>query len=93
MRIALAVGLHRFPIAKVWVAFHYGSCLIALVQVFSQIPFILYLKSLQQANETITQQAAVWVELHYQRQLHKIVVKTPFFRLTQTKLVMIPHNL
>lgn len=61
-RVALAVGLHRFPMAKAWVAFHYWSCLIALVQTFSPIPFFLYLKSLQQINETITQQAAAWAE-------------------------------
>lgn len=54
MRVTLTRGLHRFPISKAGIAFHYWSCLIALIQTLSPIPLFLYLKSLQQTNETIT---------------------------------------
>lgn len=93
-RVALAVGLHRFPMAKAWVAFHYWSCLIALVQTFSPIPFFLYLKSLQQINETITQQAAAWAEpLIMNDSCINLQSKHLFLRLMQTKPVILPPHL
>lgn len=53
-RVTLTQGLHRFPISKSGIAFHYWSCLIALIQTLPPIPLFFYLKSLQQTNETIT---------------------------------------
>lgn len=65
-----------------------------MVQTFSPFPFFLYLKSLQQTNETITQQAAAWAEpLIMNNSCINLQSKHLFLRLMQTKPVILPPHL
>lgn len=57
-------------------------------------PFVLYLKSLQQTHETITQQVVAWAEaLITNNSCTNLQSKYLFLRVTQTKPTMIPPNL